>query len=141
MAKIDDLKWMAGNWSCKIWGGTFEEYWIPPVGGTMQGTGRLIVEKKVEFMEYMSLETGADGKLTMYMLLGEPSKGDKKPSPFVLVSAKNGSYVFENSKNDYPTRITYSNKKDAKGPMMHVKLEGKQNGKDTVEEFNFRKMK
>ncbi len=141
MAKVDDLKWMAGNWSCEIWGGIFEEYWIPPVGGTMQGTGRLVSEGKVQFMEYMSIETGADGKLTMYMLLDAPSKGEKKPSPFVLTSVKNGAYTFTNAKNDFPTRIIYSNKKDAKGALMYVRLEGKQGGKDAVEEFNFRKMK
>ena len=61
-ASIMDLGWMAGSWSCKVWGGTFEETWLPPVGGTIQGTGRFVSGGRVEFTEFMSIENGPTGE-------------------------------------------------------------------------------
>lgn len=133
--KIEDLSWMTGAWKCSIWGGTFEEYWTPAAGGTMQGCGRLVVDGKIQFMEFMSLETKGSN-ITMYMLLGEPSKGDKKPSPFKLTSFDGKSAVFENPKNDFPSKIVYV--KEAKG--MSCWIEGVQNGKKSKENFAFKKI-
>jgi hypothetical protein len=130
---IQALSWMKGSWKCEIWGGTFEEHWSDASGGTMIGMGRLNVSGKTRFMEFMSIESTGDG-LTMFMVLDAPSKGDKKPVPFRLTSLSKDEAVFENPKNDFPTRIVYR-RKDANG--MHCRIEGKQQGKDAQEDFNF----
>ncbi len=134
-AKIEDLGFMSGAWKCEIWGGTFEEYWTPPRAGAMQGSGRHIVDGKTGFMEFMSIETGADG-LTMYMMLGAPSKGEKKPVPFKLTSFDGKVALFENPKNEFPSKIAYV--KESGG--MSCWIEGMQDGKKTREDFKFKSM-
>lgn len=131
---IEDLAWMTGAWRCEIWDGTFEEFWTPPSGEIMQGCGRHTTDGKNGFMEFMSIEKGPGG-LTMYMILGAPSNGDKKPVPFKLTSFIGNTALFENSKNDYPSKIAYVREEDG----MSCWIEGVQNGQNTKEDFRFRK--
>jgi Domain of unknown function (DUF6265) len=132
---IEDLRFMSGAWKCEIWGGTFEEYWTPPAGGAMQGSGRHLSGGKTSFMEFMSVEETKDG-IVMFMMLGAPSKGDKKPVPFKLTSFDGTTALFENPKNDFPAKIAYV--KEGKG--MSCWIEGIQNGKKSKEEFKFKRM-
>ncbi|HRI44614.1 MAG TPA: DUF6265 family protein [Fimbriimonadaceae bacterium] len=129
---IDQLAWLAGDWSCPKWGGTFEERWSPPSAGTMMGTGRLIVDGKTTFMEFLSIES-VDGVLTMFILLGKPSKSVAAPVAFKMTKANAGEAVFECPTNDFPSKITYS--KQA-GALLCV-IEGVEKEKPAREEFRF----
>lgn len=132
--RIEDLAWMAGTWSCPKWGGTFEEHWLAPAGGTMQGCGRLLADGKTGFMEFMSIEM-SDGAPTMWMLLGAPSKGEKKGVPFRLKSFDGKTAMFENPENDFPSKIAYV--KEGNG--MSCWISGIEKGKPTREEFAFKR--
>ena len=132
--KIEDLAFMAGAWKCEIWGGTFEEYWTPPTSDSMQGCGRHLANGKTGFMEFMSIEYGKEG-IEMHMILGAPSKGDKKPVAFKLTSFDGKTAMFENPKNDFPSKIAYV--KEPGG--MSCWIEGTQNGKKAKEDFKFKK--
>ena len=73
-----------------------------------------------------------------FLLLGSPSKGDKKPSAFVLSKAARGDLTFVNPTNDYPTKIRYQGEgKDT----MTATLSGRQNGADQSDVFNFNRVK
>lgn len=133
--KIEDLAFMSGAWKCEIWGGTFEEYWTPPTSDTMQGCGRHLANGKTGFMEFMSIEYGKEG-IEMHMMLGAPSKGDKKPVPFKLTSFDGKTALFENPKNDFPSKIAYVKE----GTGMSCWIEGMQNGKKSKEDFKFKRM-
>lgn len=102
---------MAGSWICEIHGGLFEEVWSPPAGGVMVGHGRLVVEGQARFMEFLSLEQKGDA-VTMYIVLGGLSKGDKSPVAFRLVHADSTSATFEREGEDFPTRIEYKSTPD-----------------------------
>lgn len=132
LLSLNDLQFMTGGWSCEIWGGTFEEFWTPPQAGAMQGCGRHLSDGKTSFMEFMSIETDPDG-ITMYMLLGAPSKGDKKPIAFKLTSFHLDTALFENPDNEFPSRIAYV--KELNG--MSCWIEGIQDGKPLKDEFKF----
>lgn len=132
-AKIDDLTWMVGAWKCEIWGGTFEEHWLTPKGGTMQGVGRHLDAGKTSFMEFLSIEPSDKG-LCMWIMVGAPSKGDKHPVPFTLTKSGKGEAIFENKDHDFPNKITYT--KQEAGKMLCI-VEGAENGKDRKEEFRF----
>ena len=136
-AKIEDLGWLQGSWSCPQFGGTFEEHWLPSSGGTMQGCGKLIVAGKTEFMEYMSIEP-SEGGLTMWMLLGPPSKGEKEGVPFQLTSLTGRKAIFENPKNEFPSKMTYQLLPSGS---VDCVIEGMQKGKDAIEKFPFKPMK
>ena len=133
--KLEDLSFMSGAWRCEIWGGKFEEYWTPPANGAMQGCGRHLADGQTSFMEFMSIESGADG-ITMHIMLSAPSKGEKKPVPFKLTSFDGKTALFENPKNDYPSKIGYV--KELGG--MSCWIEGLQNGKKSREEFKYKRI-
>ena len=109
---------------------------MSPKRGTMQGVGRFEKDGKIEFMEFMSIE-GSSDTLTLYMILGAPSKGDKSPIAFRL-SGHDGTHVcFERSDDDYPKRIVYT--KGVSGAML-CRIDGVQDGEPTSDEFNFRRV-
>ena len=135
---IGNLNWMAGDWICNLGKGTFEETWLPPNGGTMQGLGRHVIDGKTVFMEFLSIEPDKDGGLTMYIMLGAPSRGDKKPRAFKLTQIEKKVATFEWPENDFPSIIRYS--RDKGGPLF-CRISGKQQGKDVFEDYNFRPRK
>jgi hypothetical protein len=129
---LDHLSWMAGDWSCSKWGGLFEERWTEPAGGTMMGTGRLIVEGETTFMEFLSIES-KDGVVTMYILLGKPSKSFSAPVAFEMTKVSVGEAVFECPANPFPSKITYSKQEG----MLLCVIEGVEKEKPAREEFRF----
>ncbi len=88
-------------------------------------------------MEYMSIESDKDG-LTMWMLLGAPSKGEKKGVPFRMTSLSGKKAVFENPKNEFPSKMTYQLLADG---TLDCVIEGMQKGKRSVERFPFKQVR
>lgn len=132
-----DFGFMAGSWEAEIWGGIFEETWSVPRGQTMTHMGRHTSEGATSFLEFASIER-KDGKWTMFVMLGAPSKGDKKPTPFVLEKASKGDLTFYSAVNDYPTRIRYQGQGKE---TMTASLSGTQNGEAKSDVFNFKRVR
>src|ERR1700736_4369704 len=51
-ADINVVRWLSGSWKGEAFGGTVEEIWSQPAGGTMMGMFRLIDKEKVTFSEF-----------------------------------------------------------------------------------------
>lgn len=49
--KLENIKWIAGNWKGEAFGGITEENWSEPSGGSMMATFKLIDKGKVVFYE------------------------------------------------------------------------------------------
>ncbi len=49
--KLENIKWIAGNWKGEAFGGQTEENWSAPSGGSMMATFKLIDNGKVVFYE------------------------------------------------------------------------------------------
>ncbi|MEH6535738.1 MAG: DUF6265 family protein [Psychroserpens sp.] len=49
--KLENIKWISGNWKGKAFGGQTEEHWSEPSGGSMMATFKLINDDKVSFYE------------------------------------------------------------------------------------------
>jgi len=136
---VDQLAWMAGDWQCTLADGSaFQEIWLPPVGGTMQGMGRQIKGGKVVFMEFLSIEPDKEGKPIMYIMLGAPSRGDKKPRQFKMTSSAGEKAVFEWPENDFPSKIEYARRSPSN---LYCQISGKPGGKETVEVYDFKTRK
>ena len=54
-ARVADLAWLAGRWTGDGLGGTIEETWSSPDGGSMVGYFRLVKDGKPVFYEIMTL--------------------------------------------------------------------------------------
>jgi len=50
-ATLEDISWLAGNWTGEAFGGEFEENWSKPTGGSMMFNFKLVAEGKVVFYE------------------------------------------------------------------------------------------
>jgi len=134
--RIEDLNFLVGNWTAEIWDGTFEEHWLPAANGLMQGMSRHVVAEEAPFMEFASIEPSEKG-LVMWMIIGRPSLGDKKPIPFHLIEFKNGRAVFYNETNLYPSKMIYW---ASESGTLNCRLEGKQNEKESFDDFKFHRI-
>ena len=54
-ATLQDLAWLAGEWSGTGLGGATEETWSAPAGGAMMGMFRLVKDGRVVFYEFLTL--------------------------------------------------------------------------------------
>lgn len=61
---IGDLSWLAGRWQGDAFGGTFEETWNPPSGGTMVGLFKLLRDGEVAMYELQRIAE-VDGRLVL----------------------------------------------------------------------------
>ncbi|WP_282159866.1 DUF6265 family protein [Ulvibacterium marinum] len=50
-ASLQDVSWMEGHWRGEAFGGITEEFWSPPLGGSMMFVFKLILDGKVNFYE------------------------------------------------------------------------------------------
>jgi hypothetical protein len=133
-ARIDDLAFLTGDWETEIWDGYFEEHWLPPANGCMQGMSRHCVSDELPFMEYASIEPDGEG-LIMWMIIGRPALGEKKPIPFRLIECKDNYAVFFNLENPYPSKMIYSSSQNG---VLTCRIEGEENGEKAFDEFKFR---
>ena len=94
-ATVDDLAWMAGNWSQDASGEAgdrwTEEYWTIPRGGVMLGASRSGRGAALREFEFLRLQAGADGTVSY---LAQPGGG--APVAFRLARHDAASAIFEN---------------------------------------------
>lgn len=99
---VDDLAWMAGQWSREEGERWTEESWTAPRGGAMLGHSRSGRGDQLREFEFLRLQAGEDG---VPVYLAQP--GGAAPVAFRLVQREGTSATFENPAHDYPQRIRY----------------------------------
>jgi hypothetical protein len=102
-ATVDDLGWMAGQWSREEGGRWTEENWTAPRGGVMLGVSRSGRGDALREFEFLRLQADADGAVAY---IAQP--GGRAPAAFRLVAHDSASATFENPAHDYPQRIRYA---------------------------------
>ena len=65
-ANLEAVNWLAGHWRGEAFGGITEELWSPPLGGSMMGAFKLVVNDQVSFYE---LETIIEENNTLILKL------------------------------------------------------------------------
>ncbi len=100
---VDDLAWMAGQWSREEGGRWTEESWTSPRGGTMLGHSRSGRGDDLREFEFLRIAAGEDGTPAY---IAQP--GGRAPVAFRLVQRDAASATFENPAHDYPQRIHYA---------------------------------
>ncbi len=101
-ARVDDLAWLSGHWLSETKSGWTEEMWTDARGGVMLGTNRSGKADRSTGFEFMRIAADGEGRVAFWA-----SPGGAAAVAFPLVSSRAGEAVFENPKNDYPTRIVY----------------------------------
>ena len=99
----------------------------------MLGMSRTVIRDKTVEYEFLLLRTEANGEINY---VAKPS--GQAEAAFKLIRASNTEMVFENSRHDFPQRISYTLKEDDK---LVAAIEGTKNGKTRRIEFNFQRRK
>ena len=107
-AKVDDLAWMAGQWTREAGDRWTEESWTLPRGGVLLGHSRSGRGDSLREFEFLRVQAGADG---VPAYIAQP--GGRAPVVFPLVRRDGMSATFENPAHDYPQRIHYVRDGDA----------------------------
>lgn len=102
-ATVDELAWLAGQWSREESERWTEESWTAPRGGVMLGHSRSGRGDSLRDFEFLRVQAGADG-IPAY--IAQPGGG--APVAFRLVRRDGTSATFENASHDYPQRIVYA---------------------------------
>lgn len=95
---MEQISWIAGDWHGEAMGGTFEESWSPPSGGSMMGMFKMINDDKVVFYEILTIVPTKDDSLVLRLkhfhpdLKGWEEKDDSVEFPFVSVSEKEAKF-------------------------------------------------
>lgn len=90
-AALEDVAWLAGHWRGEQWGGIIDEVWSSPLGNSMMGMFRLVVDGKVKFYEFVTI-TEERGTLMLRLkhfhgnLKGWEEKDETIDFPLVTVS-------------------------------------------------------
>jgi hypothetical protein len=128
---LADLGLLVGQWRGEFLGGTADEVWLPPAGGSMIGMFRLIDKDKVVFHEFWTV-VEEDGGVVMRLkhfhpdLKGWEEKNDAVVFKVVKVSAD--TVWFEG--------LTY--RKGADGALQGFIALGRKDGTAREEAFVFR---
>ena len=131
-----DMEFMSGSWVCQLGERTVEERWERPIGGSLQGTARHIVDGKVVFMEFFAIEE-IEGKTSLYIHVGKFSESEGEIEEFELASISDGRVAFRRDVNDFPDEIVYEKTDEG----MKAILSGKRDGKPDSFELEFSRSK
>ncbi len=88
---IDDFGWIAGHWGGEAMGGSFEETWNPPMGGTMMGMFKFVQNEQVSFHEILTIVNENDAWLLRLKhfdkkLVGWEEKDESVEFPLISLS-------------------------------------------------------
>lgn len=95
-AELKDVSWITGNWYGEALGGVTEEVWTAPLGGSMMGSFKLVIDGKVQFYELCTI-TEENGSLLLRIkhfnadLKGWEEKDNSEEFPLVKLE-KNRAY-------------------------------------------------
>jgi len=127
---VSQLSFMSGCWQGP--GGT-EEQWMRPLGGTLFGMARTVVNGKTVFWEFLQIKP-QDGGLVLFVQHSRNPQG----VVFRATRISETEAVFENPDHDFPQRILY--RKQPGGGLLG-RIDGQEKGKPKAVDFPFTRVK
>jgi hypothetical protein len=132
---LADLAWIAGDWRGEVGGGTIEEQWSAPAGGSMMGMFRYVKDGTTHLYEFLTIEQGTNGPVLRLKhfnpgLVGWEEKAEAVTCP--LVHAAPNEAVFD-SGGENLVRLTFRRA----GDTLTVTLDRKKDGKASASEFRY----
>lgn len=102
--QLESLAWLQGSWRAEAGTRIVFETWLADADGSLSGTGAMAAapDGSPEVYEHLQL-LAADDEIR-YIVTGA---GNEQPVTFVLKSADEQRFRFENLAHDFPKRIEY----------------------------------
>jgi hypothetical protein len=126
---IDRLAWLAGCWTRPRPNGVIEEQWMAPLGGSMIGMSRTVVDGRTREYEFVRI-MAVDGRLAY---IAKPS--GQAEATFPMKTLDEGLVVFENPAHDFPQRVIY--RRNADGTVT-ARIEGTVKGEARGRDFPYK---
>ncbi|TDW52537.1 hypothetical protein EV144_1011228 [Flavobacterium sp. 270] len=127
--RIKKADWLIGNWENKSPDGLLIENWQKLNDSTFSAASYFIKGK--DTLHFESIILAQLGETLTYKATVK-GQNDDKPVEFPSTISNDKQLVFENSKHDYPQKITYT--KGANNTLT-AEISGKMDGKVTTEKF------
>lgn len=96
--KLENIRWIAGNWKGEAFGGITEENWSEPSGGSMMATFKLISDGKVNFYEIETISEVNNSLLLRLKHFNNELKGwetKDETVDFPLIRVTKNKAIFE----------------------------------------------
>jgi hypothetical protein len=133
---LDNAKWFIGTWQNQISEGLFTEKWEQKNDSVYMGISSVVLNSKdTTFYESISLEQKNDD---LYYIVTVKDQNKALPVSFKLISFSEKQLVFENSKHDFPSKITYLKISE---DSIVASIFGIIEGKEKTEYFSMKKKK
>jgi hypothetical protein len=127
--KIKATYWLLGNWETKTDFGILSENWNKLNDSTFQAKSCFLKDKDTIHNESIILQQKGETFIYTTTIKGQ---NDDKPIRFELTANNENELVFENLKNDYPQKISYTKMPDGK---LTTEISGMQAGKHCSEKY------
>jgi len=126
--EIEKANWLIGQWQNNSSEGNATEVWDKLNDSTFIGKSYFVVGKDTVSSETIRLEQNGS-ELFYIPTVTEQNAG--QPVKFTLTNSSNNQLVFENSKHDFPQKISYTKiSKDSLLAEISGIMEGKQNSQN-----------
>ncbi len=127
-ATVQQIAWISGAWVGKGLGGTVEEHWTKPGGGSLVGVFRLIgADQKMKVCELLMIEQRGKHVVYSFRHFGpghKPWEELDKPRTFDLIRLTSNEAVFESAVQTNPKRLTYTRDDDK----LAIRVQGETDG-------------
>jgi Domain of unknown function (DUF6265) len=127
---VSRLAWLAGCWTQPRANAVIEEHWMAPLGGSMLGMSRTVVDGRTREYEFVRI-MAVDGRLAY---VAKPSA--QAEATFPVKTLEDGLVVFENPTHDFPQRVIY--RRNADGTIT-ARIEGTIKGEARGRDFPYRR--
>jgi len=132
--KLKSANWLLGKWEAKSADGILSENWKQLNDSTFQGESFFIKGQDTLHFESITLQQKGEELLYNATVKGQ---NDNKAVAFKMTIGTEKELVFENSKHDYPQKISYTQiTKDS----LVVSISGVQLEKPSSEKFGMKKL-
>jgi hypothetical protein len=133
---LDTAQWFIGTWQNQTSEGLFTEKWEQKNDSVFIGISSVTLNNKdTAFSESISLEQKND---ELFYIVSVKNQNKELPVSFKLISASAKQLVFENSKHDFPSKITYVKISE---DSIVASIFGVIEGKEKTEYFSMKKKK
>ncbi|QHI34685.1 hypothetical protein IMCC3317_00280 [Kordia antarctica] len=130
--KLENIRWIAGNWKGEAFGGITEENWSEPSGDSMMATFKLIVDGKVQFYEIETISEVNNSLILRLKHFGNDLKGwetKDETVDFPLIRVTKNKAIFEG--------MTFESI-DENNMIVYVAI-GQKDGSTAIVPFNYTK--
>lgn len=134
-SKIVVADWLLGKWENNSENGNLSETWKKVNDSLYDGESYFIKGKDTLHFETIQLIQKGEDLLYVSTIRGQ---NNDKPVTFVHKADIEKQLVFENPKNDFPQKISYSK---ITNDSIVIKISGIQQGKPSSAKYSMRKMK